>query len=82
MVIGSVRATIYTTKILSSVFSATVNSFLSMISTLVVVDKVSAVVYVFQTNFCYTNRTSAILKVRKSISKTTSRPILANKKVS
>ena len=43
MIVGSARAAICTTKVLSSAFSAaTVNSFLSMISTLLVVGKASA----------------------------------------
>ena len=56
--------------------------FLSMISFLKVVGKVSVGMPVLETNFYSANRMSTLLKVRKSIFRTTSRPILANKKVS
>ena len=72
-----------TTKVsLSGSSAAAANSFLPTSSTRLVVGRASSAVYVFHWSFRPEKSTSASLKVRKDIPKTTSGLILATKKVS
>lgn len=57
------------------------NLYIIMSSTLLMIDKISAVVYDLQVSFLVSNYKSILLRERKNISRTISMLVLANKKI-
>ena len=82
IIVSCTRFAIYTTKVSLFVSSTIVtNKFFLIISTFLVVDKFLPAMLILQTNFCSANSIFALLRMRKSISRTTFKLILANKKI-